>query len=37
MQLFLSIVLMIVVVGTLAGWAVRAERRNRRTETGKEG
>jgi hypothetical protein len=37
MQLFLSIVLMIVVVGTLGGWAVRAERRNRRAETGKEG
>jgi hypothetical protein len=37
MQLFLSIVLMIVVVGSLAGWAFRAERRNRRAETGKEG
>jgi len=36
MQLFLSIVLMIVVVGTLGGWAVRADRR-RRAETGKEG
>jgi hypothetical protein len=29
MQLFLSIVLMIVVVGTLGGWAVRADRRRR--------
>jgi hypothetical protein len=36
MQLFLSIVLMIVVVGTLGGWAIRADRR-RRAETGKEG
>jgi hypothetical protein len=36
MQLFLSIVLMIAVVGTLGGWAIRADRR-RRAETGKEG
>jgi hypothetical protein len=36
MQLFLSIVLMIVVVGTLGSWAIRADRR-RRAETGKEG
>jgi hypothetical protein len=37
MELFLSILLMIVVVGTLGGWAVRAELRNRRAESGKEG
>jgi hypothetical protein len=36
MQLFLSIVLMIAVVGSLGGWAIRADRR-RRVETGKEG
>jgi hypothetical protein len=29
-QLALSIVLMVVVVGTLAGWAVREDRRRRR-------
>jgi hypothetical protein len=29
MQLFLSIVLMVVVVGTLGGWAVREERHRR--------
>jgi hypothetical protein len=29
MELFLSIVLMVVVVGTLGGWAVRADRRRR--------
>jgi hypothetical protein len=29
MELVLSIVLMVVVVGTLAGWAVRADRRRR--------
>jgi len=36
MQLFFSIVLMIAVVGTLGGWAIRADRR-RRAETGKGG
>jgi hypothetical protein len=35
-QLFLSIVLMIVVVGTLGGWAIRADQ-SRRAEIGKEG
>jgi len=29
MELFLSIVLMVVVVGTLGGWAIRADRRRR--------
>jgi hypothetical protein len=29
MQLVLSIILMIVVVGTLGGWAVREDRRRR--------
>jgi hypothetical protein len=31
-QLVLSIAVMLVVVGTLAGWAVRAERRRRAEE-----
>jgi hypothetical protein len=31
-ELFLSIVLMLVVVGTLGGWAVRADRRRRAAE-----
>jgi hypothetical protein len=29
MELFLSIVLMVVVVGTLGGWAIRTDRRRR--------
>jgi hypothetical protein len=29
MELFLSIALMVVVVGTLGGWAVREDRRRR--------
>jgi hypothetical protein len=31
-QLLLSIAVMLVVVGTLAGWAVRADRRRRAEE-----
>jgi len=31
-QLVISIVVMIVVVGTLGGWAVRADRRRRAAE-----